>query len=138
MAFWNILQTFGIFYDHLVHLCSFGTFCGIMHREKSGNPDRNVSDKTFLAKNIFPLLASTNFSACIEKLFCRCAEETTPEVLYILCLHCKPPLLSFPNKVERGWVARWYILKPKFPIWVNFQNKIPNLGKFMGACYGKG
>jgi hypothetical protein len=25
-AIWNILQTFGIFYIHLVHLCSFGTF----------------------------------------------------------------------------------------------------------------
>jgi hypothetical protein len=26
MAIWNILRTFGIFYDHLVHLCSFGKF----------------------------------------------------------------------------------------------------------------
>jgi hypothetical protein len=50
MAIWNILQTFGIFYDHLVHfvfiLCSFGTF-GIIHQEKSGNPgalfDRQLS-----------------------------------------------------------------------------------------------
>jgi hypothetical protein len=37
MAIWNILQTFGIFYDHLVHLCSFGTGFGIMYQEKSGN-----------------------------------------------------------------------------------------------------
>jgi hypothetical protein len=26
MSIWNILQTFGMFYDPLVHLCSFGTF----------------------------------------------------------------------------------------------------------------
>jgi hypothetical protein len=41
MSIWNILWTFGMFYDPLVHLCSFGTFFsgfGIMYREKSGNP----------------------------------------------------------------------------------------------------
>jgi hypothetical protein len=51
MAIWNILQTFGIFYDHLEHfetiwytLCSFGTFSGfgIIYQEKSGNPDTNA------------------------------------------------------------------------------------------------
>jgi hypothetical protein len=26
MAIWNILRTFGKFYDHLVHFCWFGTF----------------------------------------------------------------------------------------------------------------
>jgi hypothetical protein len=30
MAIWNILRTFGIFYDHLVHLCSFGTFFPVL------------------------------------------------------------------------------------------------------------
>jgi hypothetical protein len=30
----NILRTFGILYDHLVHFYGFG----IMHQEKSGNP----------------------------------------------------------------------------------------------------
>jgi hypothetical protein len=34
MAAWNILQTFGIFYEHLVHFSGFG----IMYQEKSGNP----------------------------------------------------------------------------------------------------
>jgi hypothetical protein len=43
MAISNILQTFGIFYDHLVHFCGFG----IMDQEKSGNPD-------FLARNSQP------------------------------------------------------------------------------------
>jgi hypothetical protein len=42
MAIWNILRTFGIFYDHLVHFVFiwyiFSGF-GIMYREKSGNPD---------------------------------------------------------------------------------------------------
>jgi hypothetical protein len=41
MAIWNILRTFAIFYDQLVHLCSFGTFFsgfGVMYQEKSGNP----------------------------------------------------------------------------------------------------
>jgi hypothetical protein len=41
MAIWNILQTFGIFYDHLVHFVFvryiFSGF-GIMYQEKSGNP----------------------------------------------------------------------------------------------------
>jgi hypothetical protein len=34
MAIWNILRTFGIFYDLLVHFSGFG----IMYQEKSGNP----------------------------------------------------------------------------------------------------
>jgi hypothetical protein len=41
MAIWNILQTFGICYDHLVHFVLiwyiFPGF-GIMFQEKSGNP----------------------------------------------------------------------------------------------------
>jgi hypothetical protein len=41
MAIWNILRTFGIFYDHLVHIgvhfVHFSGF-GMMHQEKSGNP----------------------------------------------------------------------------------------------------
>jgi hypothetical protein len=32
---WNIWRKFGILYDHLVHFSGFG----IMHQEKSGNPD---------------------------------------------------------------------------------------------------
>jgi hypothetical protein len=28
MVIWNFLRTFGIFYDQLAHLCSFGTFSG--------------------------------------------------------------------------------------------------------------
>jgi hypothetical protein len=30
MAIWNILRIFGIFYDHLVHLFSFGTFIPVL------------------------------------------------------------------------------------------------------------
>jgi hypothetical protein len=41
MAIWDILRTFGIFYDHLVHFVFiwyiFPGF-GIMYKEKSGNP----------------------------------------------------------------------------------------------------
>jgi hypothetical protein len=41
MAIWNILRSFGIFNDHLVHYvffwCIFSGF-GIMYQEKSGNP----------------------------------------------------------------------------------------------------
>jgi hypothetical protein len=41
MAIWNILQTFGIFYDRLVQFVLvwyiFPGF-GIMYKEKSGNP----------------------------------------------------------------------------------------------------
>jgi hypothetical protein len=42
LAIWNILQTFGIFYDHLVHFvfsCALrNSGFGIVHREKSGIP----------------------------------------------------------------------------------------------------
>jgi hypothetical protein len=41
MAMWNILQTFGIFYDHLVHFVFIWHILsgfGIMYQEKSGNP----------------------------------------------------------------------------------------------------
>jgi hypothetical protein len=38
MAFWNILQTFGIFYNSLVHFVFTFPGFGIMHQEKSGNP----------------------------------------------------------------------------------------------------
>jgi hypothetical protein len=45
MAIWNILQTFGTFYDHLVHFvfiwCNFSGF-DIMYQEKSGNPGANM------------------------------------------------------------------------------------------------
>jgi hypothetical protein len=43
MAIWNILRTYGIFYDHLAQFVFiwyiFFAF-GIMHQEKSGNPGR--------------------------------------------------------------------------------------------------
>jgi hypothetical protein len=47
MVIWNILQSFGIFYGHLVYLWPFGNvvvICyifprfGILRQEKSGNP----------------------------------------------------------------------------------------------------
>jgi hypothetical protein len=41
MSIWNILQTFGIFYEHWEHVLfiwyNFSGF-GIMYQEKSGNP----------------------------------------------------------------------------------------------------
>jgi hypothetical protein len=45
MAIWNILQTFGIFYNQLVHfLLNWYIISGfgIMLKEKSGNPDSSV------------------------------------------------------------------------------------------------
>jgi hypothetical protein len=41
MAIWNILRSFGIFYDPLVHfafILYILSGLGIMHQEKSGNP----------------------------------------------------------------------------------------------------
>jgi hypothetical protein len=41
IAIWNILQTLGIFYDHLVHFMLIWYIfsgVGIMYQEKSGNP----------------------------------------------------------------------------------------------------
>jgi hypothetical protein len=52
MANWNILQTFGIFYDHKEHFgyiwYIFSDF-GIMYNENSGNPGRGHA-KDFLLK----------------------------------------------------------------------------------------
>jgi hypothetical protein len=42
MRIWNILQTFGIFYDHLVNFVFIWYILsgfGIMYQEKSGNPE---------------------------------------------------------------------------------------------------
>jgi hypothetical protein len=52
MAIWNILRTYGIFYDHLVHLCSFGIFSGfgITYQEKSGNPDIDPTIQTLVTE----------------------------------------------------------------------------------------
>jgi hypothetical protein len=65
-----ILWPFGIFYGHLIHLCSFWyifpIFC-IMYQEKSGNPDR----KRVLG--IFSLLSVTWTRAL--KCFCDAAEK---------------------------------------------------------------
>jgi hypothetical protein len=41
MSIWNILLTFGIFYDHWVHfvfICYIFSGLGIIYQEKSGNP----------------------------------------------------------------------------------------------------
>jgi hypothetical protein len=49
MAIWNILQTFVIFYEHLVgtfYLVHFSGF-GITNREKSGNPGRDEASVYF-------------------------------------------------------------------------------------------
>jgi hypothetical protein len=43
MAIWNILQTFRIFYDHLVHFVFIWYIfsgSGNIYQEKSGNPNR--------------------------------------------------------------------------------------------------
>jgi hypothetical protein len=47
MAIWNILQTFGIFYDHLVHFVFIWyIFSGLanIYQEKSGNPAYEYSN----------------------------------------------------------------------------------------------
>jgi hypothetical protein len=53
MAIWNILRTFGIFFDHLVHfvLHNWGHFSGfgIMYQEKSGNPGPNPTTSIYNA-----------------------------------------------------------------------------------------
>jgi hypothetical protein len=38
MAIWNILQTFGIFYDNLVYFEVISHYFGMLYQEKSGNP----------------------------------------------------------------------------------------------------
>jgi hypothetical protein len=42
MAIWTIVWVFGILYDHSVHfmfICYIFSSFGVMHQEKSGNPD---------------------------------------------------------------------------------------------------
>jgi hypothetical protein len=50
IALWNILQTLGIFFDHLVHFVSFGTFFRLWYQEKSGNPGRLQNGITLNAR----------------------------------------------------------------------------------------
>jgi hypothetical protein len=69
MAIWNILQTFGIFYDHLVHFVFiwfiFSSF-GITYQEKSGNPDVVSASK----QPSKPVVISTFFRFCnLEKFY---------------------------------------------------------------------
>jgi hypothetical protein len=49
MAIWNILQTFGIFYDHFLHFVFIWYIFrfGIMYQEKSDNPVHNSFRKRF-------------------------------------------------------------------------------------------
>jgi hypothetical protein len=65
MAIWNILRTFGIFYDHLVHFVFvwyiFSCF-GTMYQEKSGNPVN--ADAKGAATH-----ASNAFCVSIKKVF---------------------------------------------------------------------
>jgi hypothetical protein len=55
MATWNILQTFGIFCDHLVHFVFiwyiFSGF-GIMYQEKSGNPAVEPTNQSSFEPNV--------------------------------------------------------------------------------------
>jgi hypothetical protein len=41
MDIWNILRTFGKFYDHLVHFVLIFSGFGILYQQKSGNPAAN-------------------------------------------------------------------------------------------------
>jgi hypothetical protein len=54
LAIWNILQTFGIFYEHLVHFpliwYIFSSF-GIMSHEISGNPAADTAEPLKRVKN---------------------------------------------------------------------------------------
>jgi hypothetical protein len=51
MAIWNILQTFWIFYGHLVHCFNLVHFSGFgtKYREKSGNPSWDEKNDPFFA-----------------------------------------------------------------------------------------
>jgi hypothetical protein len=58
-----------IFYDHLIHWCSFGTFIsgfGITHQEKSGNPALESRDEKPRAN-----LSITSFNSGAVKLSAR-------------------------------------------------------------------
>jgi hypothetical protein len=66
MAIWKLLQTFGIFYDHLVHTCcvQFVHFSGlgIMCQEKSGNPASGA--RTFYIALLVSKSGLPDFSWC--------------------------------------------------------------------------
>jgi hypothetical protein len=55
MAIWNILQTFGIFFNHLVHFVFvwyvFSGF-GMMYQEKSGNSGANASSSYYVSTGL--------------------------------------------------------------------------------------
>jgi hypothetical protein len=54
IAIWNILQTFGIFYDHLVHFVFIWYIfsgLGILYQEKSGNTGGELRAGTNLLRS---------------------------------------------------------------------------------------
>jgi hypothetical protein len=60
MAIWNISWRFGIVYDHLVHFVFiwniFSGF-GIMHQEKSGNPDGSLEKPSMMNLALCPYMS---------------------------------------------------------------------------------
>jgi hypothetical protein len=65
IAIWNVLQTFGIFYDHLVHFVFIWyTFPGLgnIYQENSGNPVRPCELICIIA-DADPVDASVSFAS---------------------------------------------------------------------------
>jgi hypothetical protein len=71
MDVWNILRTFGIFYDHLVHFVFiwyiFPVF-GIMYHENSGNP----------GPQLFYVLVIAGWCPCLHKTMIDIVSDKNP------------------------------------------------------------
>jgi hypothetical protein len=60
MGIWNILRTFRICYDHLVHFSGFG----ITYQEKSGNPGHTVVRPSLIVSKKVALTESSSPDEC--------------------------------------------------------------------------
>jgi hypothetical protein len=117
MTIWSILRPLEIFYGHLVNFMVIWYIFlhfGILDQEKSGNPDR-------LRSRIWQLSCVPHFSNDGDK-------NTQTTFLTRQRRHQKVTAFETCSRLTLGGrVARWFVFKPKIPIWVNF----------VGSCYEK-
>jgi hypothetical protein len=75
MTIWNILTTFGIFYDYFVHSVFIFSSLGILHQEKSGNPDVERERRHFFPNrknNKMEVMCQKSKTSMVSLFFSRC------------------------------------------------------------------
>jgi hypothetical protein len=130
LAICNILRTFGIFYDHLVHFvliwCIFPGF-GITYQEKSGNPgpDPWLWEADFQTTRVFqsPLYFYSTYQRTYLHIVCG--------ILWILWLI---PIMMVVNSYKTNNTPLRYTQMHATHSVANNSNSINNSSNFIGIC----